>query len=443
MIVSTTTRTRRATAALAAAAALVLGAATGASAAPVTDAAAQVGADVRTSTDPWSPDPVVGELFDMTSQGWSGDVPVGTSTVATMTITAKQDLVLRPGNWYSGSEYFDFALSGTCPSSLFGSARMAPGDTCTVTWTIHPVELSSVSAGWSFYATPVDPAGVATGEKVLGQHNLSFMTHVFLTEDVDFGPVTVGTSATRPVTFRNVSAVDALLAVDAPYAPVDLPDRPVEPVLVPAGESLTLDAVYTPTWAYELSSSAWFRTTLPGSDSRATGIVRFSGSGVDPVVEPTDPPVEPTDPPVDPTDPPVEPTDPPVEPTDPPVGPTGPVDPTDPIDPTDDPVDPTVPVDPTDPTAPIVDVEVPLAPGVDPSGTGRTDRPAAAAVSAEPTPDVVTVPADAEAGAGALAATGGGWTTLVLGALTLLSSGLVLRTWARARSARDGARAVL
>ena len=249
MIVSTTTRTRRATAALAAAAALVLGAATGASAAPVTDAAAQVGADVRTSTDPWSPDPVVGELFDMTSQGWSGDVPVGTSTVATMTITAKQDLVLRPGNWYSGSEYFDFALSGTCPSSLFGSARMAPGDTCTVTWTIHPVELSSVSAGWSFYATPVDPAGVATGEKVLGQHNLSFMTHVFLTEHVDFGPVTVGTSATRPVTFRNVSAVDALLAVDAPYAPVDLPDRPVDPVLVPAGESLTLDAVYTPTWA--------------------------------------------------------------------------------------------------------------------------------------------------------------------------------------------------
>ncbi len=415
MIVSTTTRTRRATAALAAAAALVLGAATGASAAPVTDAAPQVVADVRTSTDPWSPDPVVGELFDMTSQGWSGDVPVGTSTVATMTITAKQDLVLRPGNWYSGSEYFDFALSGTCPSSLFGSARMAPGDTCTVTWTIHPVELSSVSAGWSFYATPVDPAGVATGEKVLGQHNLSFMTHVFLTEDVDFGPVTVGTSATRPVTFRNVSAVDAVLAVDAPYAPVDLPDRPVEPVLVPAGESLTLDAVYTPTWAHELSSSAWFRTTLPGSDSRATGIVRFSGSGVDPVVEPTDPPVEPTDPPVDPT---------------------GPVDLT-------DPVDPTVPVDPTDPTAPIVDVEAHLAPGVDPSGAGRTDAPSPAAVSAEPTPDVVTAPADAEAGAGALATTGGGWTTLVLGALTLLSSGLVLRTWARARSARDGARAVL
>ena len=428
MIVSTTTRTRRATAALAAAAALVLGAATGASAAPVTDAAPQVVADVRTSTDPWSPDPVVGELFDMTSQGWSGDVPVGTSTAATMTITAKQDLVLRPGNWYSGSEYFDFALSGTCPSSLFGSARMAPGDTCTVTWTIHPVELSSVSAGWSFYATPVDPAGVATGEKVLGQHNLSFMTHVFLTEDVDFGPVTVGTSATRPVTFRNVSAVDALLAVDAPYAPVDLPDRPVEPVLVPAGESLTLDAVYTPTWAYELSSSAWFRTTLPGSDSRATGIVRFSGSGVDPVVEPTDPPVEPTDPPVDPTDPPVD--------------PTGPFDPTDPIDPTD-PVDPTVPVDPTDPAAPIVDLEVPLAPGVDPSGTGRTDAPSAAAVSAEPTPDVVTEPAHAEAGAGVLATTGAGWTTLVLGALTLLSSGLVLRTWARARSARDGARAVL
>ena len=435
MIVSTTTRTRRATAALAAAAALVLGAATGASAAPVTDAAAQVGADVRTSTDPWSPDPVVGELFDMTSQGWSGDVPVGTSTVATMTITAKQDLVLRPGNWHPAYEAFDFALSGTCPSSLFGSARMAPGDTCTVTWTIHPVELSSVSAGWSFYATPVDPAGVATGEKVLGQHNLSFMTHVFLTEDVDFGPVTVGTSATRPVTFHNVSAVDALLAVDAPYAPVDLPDRPVDPVLVPAGESLTLDAVYTPTWAYELSSSAWFRTTLPGSDSRATGIVRFSGSGVDPVVEPTDPPVEPTDPPV-------EPTDPPVDPTDPPVDPTGPVDPTDPIDPTD-PVDPTVPVDPTDPAAPIVDLEVPLAPGVDPSGTGRTDAPSAAAVSAEPTPDVVTEPAHAEAGAGVLATTGAGWTTLVLGALTLLSSGLVLRTWARARSARDGARAVL
>lgn len=422
MIVSTTTRTRRAAAALAAAAALVLGPAAGASAAPATDATAQILADVRTSTDPWSPDPVVGELFDMTSQGWSGDVPVGTSTVATMTITAKQDLVLRPGNWYSGSEYFDFALSGTCPSSLFGSARMAPGDTCTVTWTIHPVELSSVFAGWSFYATPVDPAGVATGEKVLGQHNLSFMTHVFLTEDVDFGPVTVGSSATRPVTFRNVSAVDALLAVDAPYAPVDLPDRPVEPVLVPAGESLTLDAVYTPTWAYELSSSAWFRTTLPGSDSRATGIVRFSGSGVDPVVDPTDPPVEPTDPPV--------------EPTDPPVDPTGPVEPT-------DPVDPTVPVDPTDPTAPIVDVEVPLAQGVDPSGAGRTDEPSAAAVSAEPTLDVVTEPAGAEAGAGALATTGGGWTTLVLGALTLLCSGLVLRTWTRARSARDGARAVL
>ncbi|KQT99610.1 hypothetical protein ASG53_01805 [Sanguibacter sp. Leaf3] len=456
MIVSATTRTRRAVAALAAAAALVLGAATGASAARVTDAAPQVVADVRASTYPWSPDPVVGELFDVTSEGWSGDVPVGTSTVTTMTITARQDLVLRPGNWHPGYGDFDFALSGTCPRNLFGSARMAPGDTCTVTWTIHPVELRAGSTAWFFSATPVDPAGVATGESVHGRHDLSFMTHVFLSEKVDFGPVAVGNSVTRPVTIRNVSPVDALLVVDAPDAPVDLPDRPVDPVLVPAGESLTLDAVYTPTWADdELISRAWFHTTLPGSDSRMTGIVRFSGSGVAPVVEPTDPPVDPTDPPVDPTGPvnPFDPSWPIVEVGPllaPGVYPTVPVDPIDPILPIVDVgpllapgLDPTVPMDPTGSTVPIVDVEVPLIPGLDPSGAGRTDAPSAAAVSAEPTPDVVTVPADAEAGAGALATTGGGWTTLVLGALTLLSSGLVLRTWARARSARDGARAVL
>lgn len=411
-----TTLPRRAVAVAAVAAAVVTGLST-------PGAAASVGAGTHLSTveevrtggvaraaDPWSPDPVIGEIFDMTSQGWIGDVPVGTTQTTSMTITAKQDLVLRPTNWYPGSEYFDFALAGTCPSSLFGSARMAPGDTCTVTWTMHPTQVLSVAAGWSFSATPVDASGTPTGPAVSDQHALQFGSTVFTAEDVDFGAVTVGSPATRPVTFHNGSAVDAYLAVDAPWGRVTIPERPEAPVLVPAGGELTLDAVYDPSAAETLSTSSWYRTTLPGSSSRRTDVVRFVGSGIADAVDPTEPPVDPTEPPVDPTEP-IEPTD-PTAPT--PPGPT---------DPAVEPVGPGAPPSP----APVGPDPAPSGPSSAPAPQPAADQTPATAADAGGPPDSATGEAD-----GVLASTGPRVLAMALGALTLVTVGAGLRVRSRA-----------
>lgn len=408
---------RRAAAGAVAAAALVIGLSTVASAAPLdaTTGGAVSTAVVR-AVDPWSPEPVENELFTQTSQGWSGDVPVGTTTTTTMTITAKQDLVLRPENWYSGSEFFDFALGGRCPSSLFGSVRMAPGETCTVTWTMHPHDLVSLAAGWSFSATPVDADGAATGDAVLGEHNLMYYATVFSAEDVDFGEVVVGSSASKAVTFHNGSAVDAYLAVDAPWGDVTIPGRPVDTVLVPAGQELTVDAVYTPTRPGSLTSSSWYRTTLPGSEGRGTSIVRFSGSAVDGPTPPAVGPVDPTDPPSGPSDPSSDPSDPSMDPS----------------DPTTDPTDVS-----TDPEGPLVD---PTLPQGDQTGAGSTvATPSAPAASGEVTSAAPT----SATGAGALASTGAPGLALALGALTLVCLGVAVRVWSRSRAVRDDARSAL
>ena len=377
------------------AAAGAAGVAPGAAAEPETD-------------DPWSPEPVTGELFDMTSQGWKGDVPVGTSTATTMTITAHQDLRLEPDNWAPGGDNHTFALAGTCPTSRFDSVRMAPGETCTVTWTIHPTVLTTTSTSWTFSGTPLDANGAESGDRVVGQHNLEFSSFAFEAEAVDFGSVPVGTSHPRPVTFRNVSAVDATILVEHPWdLSMVFEGLPVDPVLVPPGASVTLEAVYSPADVGETVSEAWFWSALPGSSRGASGSVALAGTGI----EATAPPVDP-----DPVDPPVDPSEPPVFPVDPPVEPAGPGDPS--VSPVEVPPEPTGPVTPVAPASEEAEPRADVAPAA-------VDRNGVPAAQVGP----VT---------GVLAMTGGQWLTLVLGALALIGAGAASCLWGQLRpSLRD------